>query len=217
VAVDRTDSETIVYLVRHGETDHNRAGIFQGTNDIPLNATGCAQAMALARTLDGVHFDAVYTSPLIRAQATARAIVAARSLDIAISHGLHELSYGNWQGVPALERDTADPGLVHRWRTAPWTVQFPNGETLADAHARVLSAFTAILERHPGQTVLITAHGHVNRLVLMHLLGLPRDAFWNVEQQNGSCYKIVVTNTGVHAYQLPVSTPHFEQKNLVHT
>lgn len=204
-----------VYLVRHGETDHNRANIFQGTNDIPLNARGRAQAVRLAQVLAPVRFHAAYTSPLVRARDTAAAIVEGTATSLSSVHALHELSYGHWQGITAAERETADAALVRQWRTAPWNVRFPGGETLAEAESRVLSVVKPMLARHHNETVLISAHGHVNRLILTYFLAIPRAAFWDIKQPNGCCYQVTLGADGANALNVIVGDDQSHSRKMV--
>ena len=86
-------------LARHGETDWNREGRFQGHADPPLNDTGRAQAERLAAELDHVELSAVYSSPLGRATETARIVAAARGLEPIALDALREVDVGSWQGL----------------------------------------------------------------------------------------------------------------------
>lgn len=175
---------TAVYLVRHGETDWNARGLCQGTADVPLNARGRQQAAELSGALAAVRFDAAYTSPLGRARETARAVLARSGLRAAPWPGFSELSYGAWQGLP----EASWPGRTsERWREDPWRVSFPGGESLHDVHARVAPAWDRLVSAHAGETVLLAAHGHLNRVLLIHALGWPRDRFWHIAQPNAAC------------------------------
>ena len=174
---------TTLYLVRHGETDWNATGRCQGTLDVPMNAAGLAQVEQLARELAGVPFDAAYTSPLKRTRDTAAAILAGRNLRARTVPEFSELSYGDLQG----SAQSAWDGLLRSaWREQPWSVVFPNGESLDMVRARAVPALARIVAAHPGETVLISGHGHLNRVLAMHLLAHPAEEFWSVEQANAS-------------------------------
>jgi broad specificity phosphatase PhoE len=178
---------TSIYLVRHGETDWNATGRCQGTLDVPMNATGDAQIAALAQSLHAQRFAAAYSSPLVRARRTADAVLAARGLALVVDPDLHELSYGDVQGLAPADW----PGtLAERWAREPWSVTFPGGESLHDAERRVLSVISRIVSAHRGESVLVSSHGHINRLVILRALGLERPQFWEVEQHNGSVCRI---------------------------
>jgi broad specificity phosphatase PhoE len=178
---------TTIYLIRHGETDWNRAGLLQGTSDIPLNRAGRQQAERLAERLAGVSLDAAYTSPLRRARATAEAVLSGRALPLVELPELREICYGLWQGRGAAPRGRCNPGLEWRWRSSPWRVRFPGGESLMEVEERVAGALRRIHAEHPGRNVLLSGHGHLNRVLLIHALGWPRERFWEIDQPNGCC------------------------------
>jgi broad specificity phosphatase PhoE len=200
---------TELYLIRHGETDWNRRNLYQGTTDVPLNDAGREQAEALAERLRGVAFDAAYTSPLRRAADTARAVLRGTGVPLMKVRELMELSYGLWQGRS--QEASGEPELELRWRQAPWTVRFPGGESLEDVRMRGAAAIGAILAAHGGGTVLVSGHGHLNRVLLIHLLGLPRESFWEIAQPNGACWHLEVgidPATGLRrATGEPIHTP----------
>lgn len=177
----------LLYLARHGETDWNRLGLCQGTMDVPLNPRGVRQAEELAGHLRAVALDACYTSPLRRALGTAETVLCGRAIETVVLPELRELCYGLWQGRSAYGQARCNPGLEWRWRHSPWTVRFPGGETLAEAQTRAIAALRRIRAAHPGGRVLVCGHGHLNRLLLIHSLGLPRESFWAMEQLNGTC------------------------------
>ena len=175
---------TRVVLVRHGETEWNARGVYQGWQDVPLGARGVAQTMALARSLAGIAIDAAYTSPLSRARETAAAVLRGRGVVPVAVPELRELSYGVWEGLAPAPRRAAWGDLEDRWIADPWSVAFPEGESLGALAARVLAVWDRIVAAHAGDTVLVSAHGHVNRVILLHAHGLPRDAFWSLDQPN---------------------------------
>ncbi|MBW3628806.1 MAG: histidine phosphatase family protein [Gemmatimonadetes bacterium] len=179
---------TRVCLIRHGETEWNRCGLLQGTSDIPLNEAGRGQARTLAARLAEVSLDAAYTSPLRRARETAELVLTRHpGVGLEVLPELREISYGLWQGRGIAPAGRCSPSLEWRWRDDPWRVRFPGGETLAEVKARACKAWHRILTAHPGGTVLISGHGHVNRVLLIHALGWPPERFWRIEQPNGCC------------------------------
>ena len=132
-------------LVRHGETDWNREGRFQGQIDIPLNATGRCQAEAAGRFLAPVTINRAYTSCMARPRQTAEAILASHpGVPLTSSAGLVEIGHGLWEG--RLEQDIAAgwPELLANWKRAPHTVQMPEGETLQEVSERSLGTWQRI-------------------------------------------------------------------------
>lgn len=177
---------TRVVLVRHGETDWNARGVYQGWRDVPLNGRGRSQARALATALAGVAIDAAYSSPLSRARETAEIALGARFVRACQVSAFRELSYGEWEGLAPEERRAGWPLLEERWATDPWNVQFPGGESLATLAERVLPVWERLLAAHMGETVLLCGHGHLNRVIMLHARRLDRADFWAVAQPNGS-------------------------------
>lgn len=178
------ESVTAVYLVRHGETAWNARGLCQGSADVPLNRRGRAEVAALAARLAGVRFDAAYTSPLGRARDTAAGVLAGSGLRAAPWPAFAELGYGRWQGTA----EAAWPDAAgERWRRDPWAMTFPGGESLDDVHRRAAPAWDQLVAAHAGETVLVAAHGHLNRVLLIHALGWARDRFWRIAQPNAGC------------------------------
>lgn len=172
-----------IYLVRHGETRWNAEGRCQGRAHSEFTDVGRAQVESLTASLSEVAFDAAYTSPLNRAVETAKCVLASRGLRAATVPELAELSYGTLQGT---RFDEWPSDLRTAWHTAPWSVVFPEGESLAMVRERVLPVLHAIVAAHAGEAVLISSHGHVNRLILLDALERPMTDFWNINQTNGS-------------------------------
>lgn len=179
-----------IWLIRHGETDWNVRGLYQGTTDVALNARGRAQARDLAARLAHVRFDAAYTSPLARARDTAACVLGDGGPPAVALPALREISYGLWQGRGSLPRGRCNAGLEWRWRERPWSVRFPGGESLEDVAARAVPVARGIVAAHPAERVLLSGHGHLNRVLLIALLGWERDRFWRVEQPNAGCWRI---------------------------
>lgn len=174
-------------LVRHGETDWNREGRFQGQIDIPLNATGRCQAEAAGRFLAPVTINRAYTSCMARPRQTAEAILASHpGVPLTSSTGLVEIGHGLWEG--RLEQDIAAgwPELLANWKRAPQTVQMPEGETLLEVSERSLGTWQRIAASlDSSETALVVAHDAVNKTILCDLLGLGPADIWAIKQGNG--------------------------------
>jgi probable phosphoglycerate mutase len=174
-------------LVRHGETDWNREGRFQGQIDIPLNATGRSQAEAAGRFLAPVTIHRAYTRCMARPRQTAEAILAAHpGVPLTSSRGLVEIGHGLWEG--RLESEIAEgwPQLLADWKRAPETVQMPEGETVRDVWDRSLNTWQRIAASlSPDETALVVAHDAVNKTILCGLLGLQPADIWAIKQGNG--------------------------------
>jgi broad specificity phosphatase PhoE len=174
-------------LVRHGETDWNRQGRFQGQMDIPLNANGRAQAEAAGQCLAAVPFQRAFSSWMARPRQTAEAILASHpGVPLTTSIGLAEIGHGLWEG--RLEEEIAQswPQLLDDWKRAPHTVQMPEGETIHDVWQRSLATWQRIAASLGDQeTALVVAHDAVNKTILCALLGLTPADIWVIKQGNG--------------------------------
>jgi probable phosphoglycerate mutase len=147
-----TLTHTRFWFLRHGETDWNAKGWSQGNVDIPLNATGIAQAQAAAPMLVNRGIASIVASPLSRAHDTAKVAAERLGLPVHLDEGLRETSFGEKEGQPMSE------WFAH-WVEGSYTP--PNGESFADLRARALAAVNRALER-PG-LVLVVAHGALFR------------------------------------------------------
>lgn len=177
-------------LVRHGETEWNRVGRFQGVKDIPLNEKGRQQALAAAEFLKDVKIDFAVSSPLSRPLETARLILQYHpGVELATKEGLREISHGLWEGKLETEVEAEFPGMLKQWKTKPETVQMPSGENLQQVWDRAIKAWNEIIEENlePGKlkTGLVTAHDAINKVIICALLGLTPANFWNIKQGNG--------------------------------
>jgi len=174
-------------LVRHGETDWNREGRFQGQIDIPLNANGRCQAEAAGRFLAPVTIDRAYTSCMARPRQTAEAILACHpGVPLTSSTGLVEIGHGLWEG--RLEQEIAEgwPQLLADWKRAPETVQMPEGENLQQVWERSLATWGRIaVSLRADETALVVAHDAVNKTIVCGLLGLQPADIWAIKQGNG--------------------------------
>jgi broad specificity phosphatase PhoE len=155
-------SVTTLLLVRHGETDWNQVGRWQGHSDTHLNETGRDQAARVARELDGI--DVVYSSDLARARETAEIVAQQLGLEVELDERLRERSFGAWEGksAPEIEAEFADAHA--RWLAGEGPGA-DDAEPFADFGARVESFLEDVLVRHPEQTVLIVAHGGSIRVI----------------------------------------------------
>jgi probable phosphoglycerate mutase len=174
-------------LVRHGETDWNREGRFQGQIDVPLNATGLRQAEAARRFLAPVPIDRAFTSPMARPRRTAEIILQDHAdVALACSDGLREIAHGLWEGQLEQDIDAGWPQLLADWKRAPHTVQMPEGENLQEVWDRSVAAWNMIATGlGDEETVLVVAHDAVNKTILCALLGLTPADIWSIKQGNG--------------------------------
>ena len=168
------------YLVRHGETDWNKAGQIQGHVDVPLNARGRRQVSLLAERLKDVDFAAVYSSDLARTFESAQGVAAGRGITIATDPDLREFSYGEWEGLTMEEIEARNPGaLAERIEVGNLAFAAPGGENTAQVLARVRRFCVRVAKRHdPLDDLLVVAHGGSIRALVVCLLDLADADFW---------------------------------------
>ncbi|WP_392345446.1 histidine phosphatase family protein [Parasynechococcus sp.] len=174
-------------LVRHGETDWNKAGRFQGQIDIPLNENGRRQAAAARDFLKDIPIDRAWSSTLSRPTETAQIILEAHP-DVPLTQidELVEIGHGLWEGKLESEIRDGWSELLDTWKRAPETMQMPEGETIQDVWARSVRSWGEIAGAlKPEETVLVVAHDAVNKTILCDLLGLTPADIWAVKQGNG--------------------------------
>ena len=143
-------SETILGLLRHGQTDWNVEGKLQGTSDIPLNETGQRQALAAAAAIKPTEWDLVVSSPLLRARATAQQIVESHDLgQLIIDDRLLERAFGEAEGLSYQD-----------WKTLynP-AIGVPGGENLEQLEIRATRMLNEFAEEFRGKRVLAVSHG----------------------------------------------------------
>lgn len=163
---------TQVLVVRHGETDWNREGRWQGQGGPGLNDTGRAQAARIAARLARVRIDALYTSDLARAEETARVIGRAIGTRPRRQKGLREVDNGDWRGMTRAQVRQRDPAGYRRWlRGEPG---WHGGETYDEMHARVIATLDRLLAEHPRGRIVLVSHGGAVRAIVAHAVGLPR-------------------------------------------
>jgi probable phosphoglycerate mutase len=157
---------TTIYLIRHGETEWNRNGRWQGHADVPLSAEGYRQAHSLAQRLaaDGAHFDHIYASDLSRAMETAQIAAQALGMVVQADPALREINVGSWSGLTRNEIIAKYPGAFSTVHSAP------DGEQREVFEERVGGALTAFAKRHDGEQIAIFTHGGTIRAMLYHLL-----------------------------------------------
>jgi len=170
---------TEIILVRHGETEWNVNEVFRGSLDIELNQTGIKQAKLLAEYLSNLKIDAIYSSPLKRALATAEIIATYHKLNVEIAPGLIDFDYGKWQGLPHQEVKDKYKKLYAEWINSPEKVKIPAGGSLNDVRKRATGVVDNVIAKYEG-TVILVSHRVVNKVLICALLGLDNSHFWNI-------------------------------------
>jgi alpha-ribazole phosphatase/probable phosphoglycerate mutase len=187
----RSTTPTRLYLIRHGQVKGHEERRINGHDDVGLTEEGLAQSHRLGQKLKGEGITAVYSSDLQRSWEGARII--ARHLEISPAPPVQELrekNFGVFEGLSlkeikerfAIELDE----LMNNWiGYCP-----PGAESMKELEQRVSQALQGLLERHPGGRIALVGHGGVNRIILLHAIGLELENFFCFEQDYG-CLNIV--------------------------
>jgi probable phosphoglycerate mutase len=175
---------TELLFIRHGETDWNRQQRFQGQIDMPLNATGQAQAVRVAARLAADRHDALFSSDLLRARETAAPLGAAWHLAPVALAGFREQSFGVLEGLDAPTIQARHPDLWQRWLEHRADYALPGGESLRQFHARVMAAVRELAASHAGTRLAVVTHGGVLDMLWRSAYGLPLDGMRACEIPN---------------------------------
>ena len=186
-----------IYFVRHGETNWNKEGRYQGITDIPLNEKGLAQAVACRDALANVHFDRIISSDLSRALVTAETIRGDRHIDIVTTSGLREVNFGDWETLTIDEIEEKWPGQIFEMYRRPEKIQLPNGESFEEVGERAWAVLQAFIEAvEEDETILVTCHRGTIRTLICKLLHLPVSYSWNFSQGNTGINRIFYNGMG---------------------
>ena len=183
---------TDLWLLRHGQTDWNLEGRWQGqAPQAPgLNGMGRAQARAVRDQLKDVRFSAIYTSDLPRARQTAELIAEPLGLTVALEPRLREINLGVWEGMLSDEIERLYPQELAERTRDPLHACAPGGETPAQVAERVIAAVKDIVERHLGETVLIVAHGVSLAVIICHAQKIQLDNVYEHVPENAQPYLV---------------------------
>lgn len=172
-----------VYLIRHGETQANREGVFRGRGEVPLSPAGLEQSGELRAYFSGLKIERVFSSPLKRAVETA--VICFPGWVIEMQELLNNIDLGNWTGRGKKEIAREEPRLWRRWLEEPERMSFPGGESLAAMKART-RAFCRLLAAAGEERIAVVSHRSVLKALLAEALGLEEKWFWKFHLDNAS-------------------------------
>lgn len=176
-----------LYLVRHGETEWNKLGRFQGQNDNSLNELGLAQARDTARAAISWKPTAIYSSPLCRTMRLAEEISRLVGLPVTPDPRLKELDLGELEGITGQEMRTGWPEVYDTWRNEPESVMMPGGESLVQLQERTWQAFQSLEDAHnQDDAIIMVSHNFAIRALCGKLLGLPLSHYHRMYLSLGS-------------------------------
>ncbi len=175
---------TKVIFIRHGQTEWNVTGRYQGQSDVKLTEEGKRQAVKLAGHFPVAEVAAIYASDLCRAMVTAETIAERFGLKVQPEPAFRELSFGEWEGLTYQQ-------IVENWEDAmanfiqhPDIMEIPGGEGFPEVQLRAMQRLNELIQQHEGQTIVVVAHGAVLRTMLTAALHMPLQYLWSIRQFN---------------------------------
>jgi probable phosphomutase (TIGR03848 family) len=196
---------TLLYLVRHGVTDHTGHRLSGWMEDVHLSEKGREQVDAVAALLAGIRFKAVYSSPIDRTVETARPIAARHDLGVKLRRNLGEVDYGTWTN-----RSVRSLARTKLWTTVqryPSGARFPHGETLREVQTRAVTEVEKLVAQHPKQAICCVSHADVIRLVVAHFMGIHIDLFQRIVIGPASVSVVGLDEDGPRILSLNTSAP----------
>lgn len=175
-----------LWLIRHGQTDWNVEGRYQGQADIPLNANGLRQATELAGRLNGAPFDAIFSSDLLRTRQTAEALAEHCQLDVQLDVRLREIHQGEWEGKLVKDMIAAHPKARAEFLQDPFAARAPGGESVGEVAVRVRAAVEEIAAAYPQGRVLVISHGLSIATLLCAVRGVDLTNVYDLIPDNAS-------------------------------
>lgn len=210
-----TTKHTHLYLIRHGETDSNVNQLLHGNTDVPLNDHGRSQAERIAeRMVEFSELDRIISSPLQRALNTAQAIQRRTYLPLEVFYGLEEMNFGEAEGIAYHELEQVFPEESSKLLDPnEFDVRYPRGETRREFHGRVQSTLGRIVEKYPGQHLVVVSHGGVIAAALSIFLRDDPNNWRDRPIQNTSLTHIEFATDGPVGHLLN-DVVHLEQMTL---
>jgi ribonuclease H / adenosylcobalamin/alpha-ribazole phosphatase len=203
-----TEAPTTTVLLRHGDTELSPEHRFCGLRDLPLSASGTRQAKAAAcRLAAGARIDAVVSSPLQRAVATAAIAAAELGIAAVIDDDLRETDFGDWDGFTLAEVQERWPGAEAAWRRDPDQAP-PGGESFAATAQRVNRACDRLLRDYGRQKVLVVSHITPIKILLCRALGVPLGTLYRLYLGSACINEIQWHGSGFAAVHRVNDTSH---------
>ncbi len=190
---------TTLYLIRHGATEGSETKRYKGSIDVPMSEKGIEQIKGTSVFIQNMIQDkknhescivhsassklsAVYCSPLSRALKSAEIITEPFGLKPIVIEDLRERSFGIWEGMTFTEIKEKYPQEFEAWAGNPLRYSPVDGESTVEVRERAVKAVDSLLSNHNSEHIAIVAHGGVNRIILCHIMGIPLENIFRIEQ-----------------------------------
>lgn len=203
---------TEIIIIRHGETEWNKTGRFQGHSDVALSEEGRVQAELLGRNLAVENVDAIYASDLSRAMETAAPLANRFGLDVIPDPLLRELNFGAWEGRFFSEINQEAPDKMRTFYRNPEEVDIPESEPFSAFQKRVAGRVREIAALHRGGRVILVSHGASIRILFADILSMPIRSIWHVSQLNTAVNALRFEDDGFAVLTLVNDTSHLRME-----
>ena len=199
-----------IYITRHGETQWNKKGLMQGWKNSDLTEKGIENAKRLGESLKDINFDVIYTSPLGRANETAKCINGNKDTKIVLVESLKEMGFGIWEGMENSKlKELYSEQYNNFWERPHLYKPHENGESFEQLLLRVKTAWNEILKAG-GNNILIVTHAVVLKTLYMILKNLDLKDLWNPPFMKDTSLTIVEVIGNKVKIILEADTSHLE-------
>lgn len=197
------------FLIRHGETEFNRLGIFRGRYEVDLNDRGRQQAEEIGAALKDEGIGSLLSSPLGRAVETAEIIGRSLGVKYTVDEAFNNIALGEWQGVEKTKIQRDYPEMWRLWSTEPERLKIPGGETVEQVRERAFAGLRRVIEERSSSFGIVT-HRSVIKTLAASLLNVPAPYFWkfyidnaaySVFEHGDSGFTLLSWNSNAHLSQ----------------
>ncbi|WP_313131077.1 histidine phosphatase family protein [Anaerocolumna sp.] len=203
--------KTEVYLVRHGETEWNKLGRFQGCTDLELSEEGIKQAQCLKERFQG-NFDYIFSSPLKRAFHTASIICEDSEMKPIIVDEITEINFGSWEGLTLKDIKEKYPEDFHAWRTDELNGPITGGElSTKNASIRAKNAIYDLVNKYQGSKIVVVAHGGIIKAGLIGLFNWRMNMYRSLNLNNTAVTHLVFKDSSYPVIMSFNDTGHLEK------
>lgn len=204
--------KTTIMLIRHGETEWNILGKFQGTTDIPLSDEGIRQAFLLKERLNN-DFDYIFSSPLKRAYETAKILCDGSKKQVNIVEEIREINFGQWEGLTIKDIREKYPDVFEEWRNDKKEGKFLGGDlSTLNASIRAKNCIMEIAKKYKEKKVVIVAHGGIIKSGLIGIFQWDMSMYHKIALGN-TCINTIIFNDNMSPTLLGLNdTNHIDYK-----
>jgi len=174
-----------IYLIRHGETEFNRLGIFRGRYEVDLNDNGRSQAGETGRALKDEDIDFILTGPLSRTVGTARIVAGEIGIDYRVDEAFNNIALGKWQGVEKEKVKRDFPEMWKIWISDAEKLKLPGGESVEEVRQRATKRLLEVVAEEEASFAVVT-HRSVIKGLAASLLGVAAPYFWKFYIDNAA-------------------------------